>query len=37
MTSACLIQLLLELMNPNLIIDQALLERLGVPGLHGLR
>jgi hypothetical protein len=36
MTSARLVQLLLVLMNPNLINDQALLERLGVQGSASL-
>jgi hypothetical protein len=36
MTSACLVQLLLVLMNPNLINDQALFERLGVQGSASL-
>jgi hypothetical protein len=36
MTSARLVQLLLVLMNPNLINDQALFERLGVQGSASL-
>jgi hypothetical protein len=36
MTSVRLIQLLLVLMNPNLINDQALFERLGVQGSASL-
>jgi hypothetical protein len=36
MTSACLVQLLLVLMNPNLITHQALFEQLGVQGSASL-
>jgi hypothetical protein len=36
MTSARLVQLLLVLMDPNLINDQALIERLGVQGSASL-
>jgi hypothetical protein len=36
MTSARLVQLLLVLMNPNLINDQALFKRLGVQGSASL-